>query len=308
MQISKIYEYLSSPLEGELPYDWNDIPVVTYDPNYKKNKFNLSSGRRNKKFTRSNNNTFARSTTINRNWRESRYAKFFQKENQTKDDELLDKIKDNLNKITRSNFTTNIDGIKGYLSNISEEYTSRFVSEVFSRASCQDIFCEMYVDVLKEISTIRISIIPCITHIIEEYLSLFDTKITKKEIEDYDEFCKNNKEKKFRTGYSSFISELYRCDMIGKDIVVSFANTILKNIISDLELETNPNNKESIQDNVECLKKLVHRIHDNASSDNYKEMTEHIQYILSLGRKTLKEKMGFKSIFSLEDVTKMISK
>lgn len=306
MQISKIYEYLSSPIEGELPYDWNDIPVVEYDPNYKKNKFNNSSGKRNKKFTR-NNNSFARSTTINKNWRESRYAKFFQKENQTKDEELLDKIKDNLNKITRTNFNTNVEGIKGFLAEISENYTTNFVSEVFNRASCQDIFCEMYVDVLKEISTIRKTIIPCITHIIEDYLSLFETKITKKEIEDYDEFCKNNKQKKFRAGYSSFISELYRCEMIGKDIVVSFANTILKNIIRDLEQDTTPNTKENIQDNVECFKKLVKRIHDDASADNYTEMCEYIQNILSLGRKTLKEKMGFKSIFSLEDVCKMIN-
>jgi hypothetical protein len=301
MKISEIYDYLSSPIEGEIPYDWNDIPVVTYDPNYKK-KF---SGKKNK-YTKTNN-TFARNTNLKQNWRESRYAKIFQKENQTNDDKLLDKIKDNLNKLTRSNFTTNIDGIKTYLNDISDEYISKFVQEVFNRASCQDIFCEMYVDALKCISSSKQSIIPCISTIIEDYLSLFDTKITKKEIDDYDEFCKNNKEKKFRAGYSSFISELYRCDMIPRQIVVSFANTILKNITNDLKKDTNPDIKENIQDNVECFKKLVNRIHSNSSKQSYNEMKQHIQNILSLGRKTLKEKMGFKSIFSLEDVSKMLS-
>lgn len=312
MDITTVYIYLSVPIEEEYHYDWNEIPIVVHEPNQPPfKKFNHSSGRRKyTKFARNNNtesktNGFARNTKTN--WRESRYASVFKKENQTANDVLMDSIKDSLNKVSSANFDKSITFIGDKLERLDDTYIPRFVEEVFSRAAGQTIFCKMYVDILKRTIDIKPLIVENITKIIEAYLSIFNTKITKKEIEDYDEFCENNKQKKFRTGYSSFLSELYHCGLINKELVLTFANTILTNVNDDLEKETTPDLKESIQDNVMCFKCLVERVSDNIdNNEQYIEMGQHIQNILKLGRPVLKVKMGFKSIFALEDMSKLL--
>jgi hypothetical protein len=239
------------------------------------------------------------------NWRENRYISMYSKKANDDNEKHLNSITDKLGKITNDNFEEFSGDIRQDLSKVDENTVKKFVNEIFNRAAMQPIFCGLYVRVLNVCISIP-NVQRYISEIIDDYLRLFNTKMTEISADNYEEYCQNNKEKDYRIGYSSFIGELLGYNLVNPGVVYRFAMTIFELVKKETELETC--SKANVQDNVGCFKNLIMRLM-NTEGDEVATMKDELKAViaeyLSLGRAVLRKKIGMKSIFDLEDLGKL---
>jgi hypothetical protein len=239
------------------------------------------------------------------NWRENRYMSMYSKKAKDENEKHFNNITDKLGKITKDNFEELVSQIYESLTKIDDDTTKKFVNELFNRAAMQPIFCEIYVNILARCTGVSPNIQKYITEIIDDYLELFNTKITKISPDNYEEYCQNNKEKDYRIGYSSFIGELLGSGLVSSTAVYRFATTIFEEIKKETEIGCS---KEAIQDNIGCFKNLIMKLM-GSNDETVQEMKQALQgaitEYLSPGRPVLRRKIGMKSIFSLEDLLKL---
>jgi signal recognition particle GTPase len=114
-------------------------------------------------------------------------------------------------------------------------------------------------------------------------MEIFDEVVEETSSESYNEMCKRNVEKKYRRGYSQFLAELIKNNIMDTD---TFMKIILK-IINQVEL--NRARKESIkltEEFADCLMKIMKAIYTDARVDSDEDESEQRVHII---RATLKD-------------------
>ena len=168
--------------------------------------------------------------------------KQIKKENLTKIEENINKINSLLNKISDKNFDNIISHI---FEKIEEqkccEMINKLIENIFMKAVMQPTYCPIYVKLLNMVDE-KYGIIDLINKKCLEYKSIIKEKKmveddSMTEQEKYDLFCKLNKEKKYKAGYSQFIGELFKNDMITETTIKSnliyFLDNLGKSIIEE---------------------------------------------------------------------------
>jgi len=87
-------------------------------------------------------------------------------------------------------------------------------------------------------------------------MEIFDEVVDGK-VEDYNELCQRNIQKKYRRGYSQFLAELIKYNIIDTDTFMKIINKIICQVTANLTV------KESIKLNEEfgdCLMKIIKAI------------------------------------------------
>lgn len=130
-----------------------------------------------------------------------------------------------LNKISNNNFESSIEQLKVISSqNLLEEYPSFITDNVFKNSIKQPIFCKNYVRIL---------------------LTIKSEEIIETKVREFNNFIYNEKNPKhLKSGYSSFISELFNVGLIDNHLLSVLIQNIVKNILK---------NKLVCEDYVECL-------------------------------------------------------
>ena len=82
-----------------------------------------------------------------------------------------------------------------------------FIQLVFKKATSEEIFCPLYAKLLAESSQKYPIILDEMNKLHENYTSIFNEE-DDNESNDYQTFVSKNVEKKYRLGYSQFLSEL----------------------------------------------------------------------------------------------------
>jgi signal recognition particle GTPase len=135
---------------------------------------------------------------------------------------------------------------------------------VFEKAASEEMFCPLYAKLLSELSARYPVLLTEMANLYAQYMEIFE-EIPEDSAENYNEVCKRNVEKKYRRGYSQFLAELIKHNIIDND---TFMKTINK-IISQIEI--NNKNKEAIKLNEEfadCLMKIMKAIQEDTSSES----------------------------------------
>jgi hypothetical protein len=193
-----------------------------------------------------------------------KYVSKFKKNCDKVEDTILNTIiLGKLNKFSEQNY----DEIKEFITHIIDsgqtDMIKCFMKLVFQKAASEEMFCPLYAKLLSELSARYPVLLTEMANLYAEYMEIFE-EVYENSAENYNEICRRNVEKKYRRGYSQFLAELIKHDVIDTDTFMKIITKILN------QVENNIKNNESIKLNEEyadCFMKIMKAI-QSSSEDN----------------------------------------
>lgn len=238
-------------------------------------------------------------TKFDKSWRFEKTK--LKKENLSKLEENVNKINSYLNKISNKNFDSIIDNIFEKIEELKcSEMINKVIENIFMKAVMQPTYCPLYVKLLNMMDE-KYGIIDLIDNKCLEYKSIVKEKKIEEnssmtEQEKYDLFCKLNKEKKYKAGYSQFIGELFKNNMITETTIKSnliyFLDNLGKSIIEEPK-------GAYVEDSIICLCQLITTVH--SKTDNIADITSKLYVFLD--NKEIPKRLYFK-ILDIKDKIK----
>jgi hypothetical protein len=149
---------------------------------------------------------------------------------------------------------------------------------VFEKAASEEVFCPLYARLLSELSLQYPVLLTEMANLYSQYMEIFE-EVSELGTETYNELCKRNVEKKYRRGYSQFLAELIKHNVIDQDTFMKIITKIIR------QIELNLSNKESIKLNEEfadCFMKIMKaiRVETVDTDEPTDEPIQNIRFIL----------------------------
>ena len=186
-----------------------------------------------------------------------KYVSKFKKSSDNIDDTILNTIlRGKLNKFSQSNYNEIKEFITHIIDGGQTDMIKCFMKLVFEKAVCEEIFCPLYAKLVSELTVAYPILFEEMTNLYTEYILIFD-EVSEKESEDYNEMCKRNIEKKYRRGYSQFLAELIKHNVVHVNFLVQIIDKI---IIKVEEHSEQPDSTKLIEEYADCLMKIVKAI------------------------------------------------
>jgi len=203
-----------------------------------------------------------------------------------------DKIRELLNKLTNNNYKELseeiINNIKHFIYTQNDMILMDFGISIFEISSINKFWVKLYAKLFNKL----ISNFPkmhniCVNHY-TILLKIFDV-IEFGDENDYDEFCRINKENDKRRALVSFYTELYKYEILGNDEITQLLEKLFN-------LMKNTENKRVFEEVFENIAIVLNEIGEELMSEHVGEMiTENIVNILDiLNKKKLSKKIKFK--------------
>jgi|LauGreDrversion4_2_1035121.scaffolds.fasta_scaffold29184_4 hypothetical protein len=215
-----------------------------------------------------------------------KYVSKFKKSSEKVEDTILNTILlGKLNKFSQPNYNEIKEFITHIIDSGQTEMIKCFMKLVFEKAASEEVFCPLYAKLLSELSIQYPVLLTEMANLYTQYMEIFDEVTEDITSETYNELCKRNVEKKYRRGYSQFLAELIKHDVID-------AETFMKSIIKIIsQVEANRTRSDSIKLNEEfadCLMKIMKAIWSDVVVCSDDESESKIRDI----RTTLKEEIA----------------
>jgi hypothetical protein len=191
-----------------------------------------------------------------------RYVSKFKKNSEKVEDTILNTILlGKLNKFSELNY----DEIKEFITHIIDsgqnEMIKCFMKLVFEKAASEEVFCPLYAKLLSELSSRYPILLTEMNNLYSVYMQIFE-EVSETKAENYNEVCKQNVEKKYRRGYSQFLAELIKHNVIDNELFTKTINKIIN------QIKNNIKNKEStklVEEYADCLMKIMKAIQKDTS-------------------------------------------
>lgn len=189
-----------------------------------------------------------------------KYVSRFRKESDNVEDIILNKILlGKLNKFSSSNYGEIKEFITHIIDNGETEMIKCFMKLVFEKAASEEMFCPLYARLLSELSAKYPILLDEMKNLYSHYMAIFEEVPSAVDPSDqsYQDLCQRNVEKKYRRGYSQFLAELIKYNVIDMDVFMKTVSTIIH------QVELNLTNKESvklIEEYADCLMKVIKAI------------------------------------------------
>ena len=213
--------------------------------------------------------TSAPTTEIHTKYISHKYVSKFKKTSDKVEDTILNTILlGKLNKFSEVNYDEIKEFITHIIDNGETDMIKCFMKLVFEKAASVEIFCPLYAKLLSELSTRYPVLLTEMANLYVQYMEIFE-EVKEDEAASYNDFCKRNVEQKYRRGYSQFLAELTKHNVIDSD---TFMKTVMK-IITQIDI--NIKKKESlklIEEYADCLMRIMRAIKprhlDDSSTDS----------------------------------------
>jgi hypothetical protein len=196
-----------------------------------------------------------------------RYVSKFNKKENTVDDKIINTILlGKLNKFSASNYNEIKEFIVHIISDENNEMVKCFMKIVFEKAVSEEVFCPLYAQLLSELTVSYPVLLTEMNMLYEQYMEIFE-EVVDGTNENYDELCARNIQKKYRRGYSQFLAELIKYNIIDTSMFMKIITKIMR------QIELNSVKMESIKLNEEfadCLMKIMKGIKSAKQSDDEK--------------------------------------
>ena len=134
-----------------------------------------------------------------------------------------------------------------------KEFVRDFMKLVFRKAASEEVFCPLYAKLLGEISSKYDVILEEMKSLSDHYLEIFD-EVDEKTSANYDEFVQKVKEKKYRLGYSQFIAELAKLEILPLPILSATFTKLVDLLSSNL---TDVTKKTLLEEYADCLLRMT---------------------------------------------------
>jgi hypothetical protein len=215
-----------------------------------------------------------------------KYVSKFKRATDKVEDTILNTILlGKLNKFSAANY----DEIKEFIMQIIDsgqtDMITCFMKLLFEKAASEEIFCPLYAKLLSELSTQYPVLLQEMAGLYSHYMNIF-VEVSDEPDKNHQEFCQRNVEKKYRRGYSQFLAELIKHNVIDTDI---FVMTILK-IVEQIEINRyNANAVKLVEEYADCLMRIMKAIQSEMVDSDSDEKEDHkIPFV----RTTLKENVA----------------
>jgi hypothetical protein len=186
-----------------------------------------------------------------------KYVSKFKKTSEKVEDTILNTILlGKLNKFSHSNYNEIKEFITTIIDSGQTDMMKCFMKIVFEKAASEEIFCPLYAKLLSELSTLYPVLLTEMANLYTQYMEIFE-EVAEDQTETYNEMCKRNVEKKYRRGYSQFLAELIKNNVMDTDTFLK----ILSKIIGQVEANTAiPESTKLIEEFADCLMRIMKAI------------------------------------------------
>jgi hypothetical protein len=213
-----------------------------------------------------------------------KYVSKFKKNSEKVEDTILNTILlGKLNKFSELNYSEIKEFVTHIIDGGQTEMIKCFMKLVFEKAASEEVFCPLYAKLLSELSSSYPVLLTEMANLYSVYMAIFE-EVPENKAENYNEVCKQNVEKKYRRGYSQFLAELIKYNVIDIDLFMKTINTILTQIENNL---TSKESSKLIEEYADCLVKVMKAVKEDNSDDSDDDNENTINEI----RHTLKSKM-----------------
>jgi len=229
----------------------------------------------------------------------------------TKDDSIKNNINSDFNKLSPKNF----DKLSKRILEVLEKHNDLLIFVIessFSKATMQPIFCDMYVQFIQLLQKNGFQV----NEILHEKCKEFNKELTEFKNttlnsgytsgvgvtnENYDEFCKQNKKKQFKKGYSQFIALLF-CNNL---ITIKELREMIKQIQHNIEESKEDPKSSFLEDNITCY---IETLDKACNRDNLESFAIDVFFCEKMKNiKDLPKRLKFK-IMDYQDKIKKIQK
>ena len=171
-----------------------------------------------------------------------------------------------LNKFSQPNYNEIKEFITHIIASGQTDMMKCFMKLVFEKAASEEVFCPLYARLLSELSADYPVLLTEMANLYSQYMEIFE-EVPEHQTETYQEMCKRNVEKKYRRGYSQFLAELIKHNVVDQDTFMKIITTIIR------QVEVNLTHKEStklIEELADCFMKIVKaiRVQDSSSEED----------------------------------------
>lgn len=206
-------------------------------------------------------------------------------------------IRGKLNKFSQDNY----EDIKEFLMVILEtgdedpNFLGDFMKLIFTKAAEEEIYCPFYAQLLRDLSERFPYLIEEMTTLFKRFMGIFE-EVSEKSVENYSDLLERNKEKRYRTGYSQFMAELFKLGIIDH---TSFMDTCTL-IVHQLRMLVDQVDKlNTVEEYVGCLNKIMIGLKGNVPSE-IKELVSTLSDLTVKG--VVKASFSSKVRFAIMDV------
>jgi len=180
----------------------------------------------------------------------------FRRADKTVDEIIVDRLQGYLTKFAESNY----DYTKTQLINFLESDDNlsilpEFMKRFFKLAATSDLYYHLYARLLSELDALFPYIHEEIGRLYKNYIDIFkelsDEEVSVHDTDAFNQYCVG---KKYRTGYSRFITELIKYNSIETDYFLTLVETIVNNIDASSKL---PGKSETVQEFASCIEQII---------------------------------------------------
>lgn len=180
----------------------------------------------------------------------------FRRADKTVDEIIVDKLQGYLTKFAESNY----DYTKTQLINFLESDDNlsilpEFMRRFFKLAATSDLYYHLYARLLSELDTMFPYIHEEIGRLYKNFLDIFkelsDVEVSVYDTDAFNKYCDG---KKYRTGYSRFITELIKYNSIEADYFLTLVETIVNSLDASSRL---PGKSETVQEFASCIEQII---------------------------------------------------
>jgi len=189
---------------------------------------------------------------------QGRYQSRFRNSNQPVEEKILNNIiLSKLNKFSEATYPNVRDFLYQILGDEKgediKEFTRDFMRLVFRKAASEEVFCPLYARLLTEISSKYSVILEEMNLLSDNYLEIFE-EVTEEGNVDYDTFVRKNSEKKYRLGYSQFLAELSKQEILPLQILSA---TFCKLVTLIRDASTMSEKRVLVEEYTDCLLRMT---------------------------------------------------
>lgn len=224
-------------------------------------------------------------------------------------DAQIDMIRSSLNKMSEKNYKDQKMNISEILNQLISESTSesemmKVGNAIFEIASnnrfYSKLYADLYTDLIQNFSVMK----TIFENNLNTFLEIFVHIEQANADEDYDKFCKVNKDNERRKSLSSFFVNLTNNGVIRLETMIELTCTLLRRVASCIQEE---NKKSEVDEMIENIALLYNKTWFDACAETYENGETFIEVIQRLAKSKAKSypSLSNKSIFKCMDLVEI---
>ena len=309
--MAKILQIADSDISFELSQDViekiNDLSNKVGAPSYNRTPIFNKTKDENKIKKKKN-----KSQEINdADWEAIRSFQVTQRDQKEGIDKLINDLRGELNKLSDKNYDKLIDSIKSLLSELNnneefnDEHKEMIANMIFDIATTNKFYSKLYAKLYKELIVDCSFIHKKFQGKFLTFISLFKNINYVNPDEDYNLYCKINKENESRRALSMFIVNMVKLDVLSNDYLVTIIKELIVLTKSKLKLQNSKEQVDELSENIFTL--ITESYKEIRDHDDFDIVTDFIEYAKS---QKSKDHVSFsnKAIFKFMDIHDFMKK